>query len=239
MLISRIVMHKYCFLGLMVFLFLNIPVFSAIKTETSMKIVKNTIEVQSVFINESKQNFYVFLNNWMIFYDIGWIWRFHGDRYNANFLYFIEKRLTFEENSISMGCHSFTPMSELDPVFFNVPAKTKRKLITIVKFDTTLNMVSTFQNMKGLVEYSYVDEAVFLTSKEMFKGLILYDKKEYVLNLFEDGFLNKEIFIKGNDFRPVFYTPNLGKVHDPILTIVFQKIIKYSTQKEIVPIMLQ
>lgn len=229
-------MHKYCYFGIMVFLLLNTPVFPAIKTKTSMKIVKNTIEVQTVFVNESKQNFYVLLNNWMIFYDVDLVPLFR-DSYNANFLYFIEKTSTLKGNT--SACLSITPMSEVDPIFFKVPAKTKRKLITIIKFDTTLNMVSAFQNMKGLVEYSYVDEAVFLTSKEMFKGLILYDKKVYVLNLFEGGFFNKEIFVKRNYFRFVFYTPNLGKVHDPILSTVFRKIIKYSTQMEIVPIMLQ
>ena len=239
MLINRTDIIKYYFVKLVVLLLLSVPAFSAIKTETSMKIVKNTIEVQTVFINESKENFYVLLNNWMIFYNLSWISRFHNDRYNSNFLYFIEKTLTFEKNSISMGCHSFVPISEGYPVFFKVPARSKRKLKTIIKFDPTLNMVSSFENMKGLVEYSYVNEAVFLTSKEIFKKIILYENKEYLLDLLQDKYLNKDKIIEGNYFRPVFYKQNHDKAYDHIPIIVFQKIVKYSTQPEIVPILLK
>lgn len=239
MLISRILIIKYCFVELVVFFLLSVPVFSAIRTETSMKVVKNTIEVQTVFINESKENFYVLLNNWMISYDVRYIFRFARDSYNSNFLHFIEKTWTFEKNSTYAGCLYFTPMSERDPVFFKVPARSKRKLVTIIKFDPTLNMVSAFQNMKGLVKYSYVNEAVFLTSKEIFKKIILYDKKECIFDLFEDNFLKKDNIVKSDYFQPVFYKQNHDKVYDPIPIIVFQKIVKYSTQPEIVPIILK
>lgn len=239
MLINRILIIKYCFVELVVFFLLSVPVFSAIRTETSMKVVKNTIEVQTVFINESKENFYVLLNNWMIFYNLNWISRVHNDRYNSNFLYFIEKTLTFKQNSISMGCQSFVPISEGCPIYFKVPARSKRKLVTIIKFDPTLNMVSAFENMKGLVKYSYVNEAVFLTSKEIFKKIILYENKEYLLDLLQDKYLNKDKIIEGNYFKPFFYKQNHDKAYDPIPIIVFQKVVKYSTQPEIVSIILK
>lgn len=234
MIVNRIVIHKYCFLGLMVFLLLNIPVFSAIKTETSLKIEKNFVQVKTVFKNETKSPYYILLNKWGFGCGLKDGILFPTRNYNSNYLFFIKKdwllnrEIIYEYNFV-------TPPIETNPIFLKVSGRSNVVLKYLLKFDSKVVVPSCFKDEKVLVAYTYIDELAFKSTKDYLNKYVLFQNKTLILNNFKTSFPFIDCTkIDRNYFNYFNYTNNSIDVIDKSKSSIFQSIAKFLTRREFV-----